>query len=145
MRSCMQTFFVEAGEASCYAIALVDIAEEITGTSRDIVKTFMDAVDKGFIHYNWSDPSDGRNFFVENPSAFLSWMTGQKWDVSHDVANYVPRPGEFIINRWELTVVKAGKTEVHAHFRRPAKDSLFYSNCVANGSVVSTRVCRRVA
>ena len=144
MRSCMQTFFEQAGEACCYAIALADIAEDITGNRLDVVRTFMDAIDKGFIHYNWNNPEDQRNFFVEDPSAYLSWMTGQKWEVVKDAANYLPQPGEFIINRWEYTNMSTGKAVVYGHFRRPDKDSLFFSNCVTKGSVVSTRVCRRV-
>ena len=145
MRASMQTFLAEAGEACCYAIAIADIAEEITGKSFDIVKTFIDAVEKGFIYYNWKDPSDANNFFVSKPSEYLSWLTGQKWVIEKDAANYVPRQGEFIINRWEYSVVKTGTTITYGHFRRPNKDSLFFSNCVSKGTVVSTRVCRRAA
>lgn len=144
MRAELQTFMAQAGEASCYALSIMDIAEDITGKGLDIIATLIDAIRLGYIHYNWGNPyGDPNNFFVDKPGEFLSWLTGQKWDISHDAANYVPAPGEYIINRWEYTSHSTGQDIVHGHFRRPNKDSIFGSNCVKFGKVVSTRVCRR--
>jgi hypothetical protein len=137
MKQGMQTFFSEAGEAACYALALVNVAEEYLGHEIDADAALLAGIDKGYIHYSWGNPDDNDNFFVGNPAGLLGDLTGRPWTVRKEAANYSPRPREFIIDRWER--VKTGA--VIGHFRRPQWDSLVNSVTVRCGTIVSLRVC----
>ena len=139
MKQGIQTFFDEAGDAMCYAIDIVELARRIKGQSEDdanIVADLERGIAAGHIHYSWDNPDDSDNFFVTDPSAFLSSLTGQKWTVRKEDAAYFPRPGELIVQRWERQVT--GQTI--GHFRLPDWDSLIDSKTVKLGKIVSLRV-----
>ena len=147
MKSGIQTFFAEAGEAACYALDLVDVADEWGATwgqpAKDPCKALQTGIDLGRIHYNAQDEADEDNFFVTDPARFLEDLTGVPWEVRKEAPEYEARarPGEFVILRSER--VSTGKTI--GHFWRRRFNSLTHSLCVERGKIVSLRVCRPLA
>jgi hypothetical protein len=130
----IQTFFEEAGKAACYALSIVNIAEEVLGRQVDACTALLEGVAKGFIRYApFEDPD---NFFVDRPAEFLEYLTGQKWTVRKEAAGYRPAQGEYVVMRYERQAT--GMTI--GHFRRPGWDSLVTSKCVREGKLVSLRV-----
>ena len=136
----IQTFMAEAGEASCYADSIIKIASIVTGKYFPIVETLADCVDKNFIHYSEANPDDPDNFFVEAPDKMLSFLTGQNWTLTKESADYVAKPGEYVVNSWERAVTGA----TFRHFRLADWDSLMNSKTVKFGKIVSKRVFRKV-
>jgi hypothetical protein len=140
MRQGIQTFLSEAGEAACYALAILEIAERERGQKLDTIDALCQGIDRGYIHYNEADPNDCNNFFVEYPSAFLSLFAGSRWTVGKVGPDYVPARGEYVVDRWER--VRTGT--VIGHFQLPDWDSLVDSQTVRYGKIVSKRVFRRI-
>jgi hypothetical protein len=142
MRSGIQTLLGEAGEAACYALDILEIAErEMRGGQKlDPVDALYLGIDRGYIYYNEKDPNDNDNFFVKDPAAFLAMFAGGRWTVEKAGPDYVPVRGEYVVDRWER--VKTGA--VIGHFRLPDWDSLHDSMTVRYGKIVSKRVFRRI-
>jgi hypothetical protein len=139
MRKGIQTFMAEAGEAACYALDIIVIAEQITGRYIDPTDALYRGIDLGHIYYNEKDPDDNNNFFVEDPAGFLSLLSWGRWTVEKAAADYQPREGEYVVERWE----RARTGAVTGHFRLPDWDSLADSKTVRYGKIVSKRVFRR--
>jgi hypothetical protein len=140
MRAGIQTLLSEAGEAACYALDILEIAERERGQRLDLIEALYEGIDRGFIYYNEKDPNDNDNFFVENPAMLLAIFTGHRWTVEKVGPDYVPAPGEYAVDRWER--VRTGA--VIGHFRLPDWDSLQDSMTVRYGKIVSKRVFRRI-
>ena len=136
----VQTFLSEAGESACYALSILKIANKITGKYFPVVETLSDCIAKKFIHFNMANPNDDDNFFVSNPDKMLSHLTGIKWSVSKESADYQLKVDEWLVQRWER--VRTGVTT--GHFRLPDWDSIINSQTVKYGKVVSTRIFRKV-
>ena len=147
MKPGIQTFFAEAGEAACYALDLIDVADEWGATwgqpAKDPCKALQTGIDLGCIHYSANDENDEQNFYVENPAKFLEDLTGVRWEVRKEPPEYEAqaKPDEFVILRSER--VKTGATL--GHFWRRRFNSLVHSLCVERGKIVSLRVCRPLA
>jgi len=141
MHQGIQTFLAEAGESGCYSLSILRLAEGVSGESFDVEKTLVKAIELGFIYYNEKDQNDNNNFFVSKPDAFLSWLTGRKYEVRHEAdINYQPKQGELVVQRWER--VQTGITR--GHFRLPDWDSLYDSQTVKFGKIVSLRVFKEL-
>jgi hypothetical protein len=142
MRSGIQTLLGEAGEAACYALAILEIAErELWGGQKiDVVEALCLGIEMGYIYYNEKDPNDNDNFFVKDPAALLAIFAGGRWTVEKTGPEYIPAKGERVVERWER--VKTGA--VIGHFRLPDWDSLHESMTVKYGKIVSKRVFRKV-
>lgn len=140
MEAGIQTFLEEAGEASCYALCIIKLAEMITGKYFPVVETLNDCIAKKFIYYNVNNKNDNDNFFVSAPDKMLSYLTGVKWSVSKEIAEYRMKVDEWCVQRWERT--KAGA--VIGHFRLPEWDSLIDSQTVKYGKMISKRIFRKV-
>lgn len=140
MKSGIQTFLIEAGEAACYALDILQLAEKITGKVRPAVETLIECIDRKFIYYNWNNVNDNDNFTILRPDAMLSYLTDIKWSVTKEAGDYKACIGEWIVQRWER--VKTGT--VIGHFRLPDWDSLADSQTVKFGKIASTRVFRKV-
>ena len=144
MRSGIQTIFAEAGEAACYALSLGMVAEKwIRGNvdmvyEQDACQVLLIGIGNEDIYYNESNTNDNNNFYVEDPAGLLRSLTSRNWEVFKADADYVPRPGEFAIQRWER--VKTGA--VLGHFRLRDWDPIKDSTTVRLGSIVSQRICR---
>jgi hypothetical protein len=137
MKAGIQTFFGEAGEAACYALDLINVAEEFLQGEVDPCSALLGGIDRKFIHYSWNDAEDNDNFYVSKPAEFLEYLTGRKWKVVKTIPDYEPKPGEYVIQRWERTKTGA----IIGHFRRPNWDSLVSSATVRLGTIVSLRIC----
>jgi hypothetical protein len=140
MKSGIQTLLGEAGEAACYVLAILEIAERDRGQKLDIVDALYRGIGRGYIYYNENNPNDNDNFFVEDPSALLGMFAEGCWTVAKVGPDYVPAKGEYVVDRWER--VKTGV--VIGHFRLPNWDSLVDSQTVRYGKIVSKRVFRRI-
>jgi hypothetical protein len=140
MKQGIQTLLGEAGEAACYALDIIEIGERAGRQKLNPVDAFYQGIERGFIYYNEKDPNDNDNFFVKNPPALLSMVAGGKWTVEKAGPDYTPRPGEYVVDRWER--VRTGA--VIGHFRLPDWDSLQDSQTVRYGKIVSKRVFRRI-
>jgi hypothetical protein len=128
----------EAGEAACYTLDILEIAERERGLQIDVVGALNMAIDRGYIYYNENNPNG--NFFVKDPAAMLSWFAESRWTVAKVSPEYQPAPGEWVVERWER--VKTGA--VIGHFRLPDWDSLSNSMTVRYGKIASKQVFRRV-
>jgi hypothetical protein len=140
MKSGIQTLLGEAGEAACYALDILEIAERERGQRIDPVEALCQGIERGYIYYNEKDPNDNDNFFVVWPDLLLSMLAGGRWTVEKTGPDYIPARGEYIVDRWER--VKTGA--VIGHFRLPDWDSLHDSMTVRYGKIVSKRIFRRI-
>jgi len=124
----IQSFCGALGRWSCYAFCILKIAERITGKHYDVMEEMQYAIKKKWLYYNWGNENDADNLFVQDPQAWLNYLTGMKFTVS----KAYDRPGpevRYVVECWN-----------NAHFRLPDWDSLNYSNSVANGKITSWRV-----
>jgi hypothetical protein len=141
MRPGIQTLLAEAGEAGCYALDIIEIAErELNNGKINLADALYLGIDRGFIYYNAKDTDDNDNFFVKDPAAFMGALAGGVFEVKKAEADYIPAKGEYVVDRWER--VKTGETT--GHFRLPDWDSLIGSMTVRFGKIVSKRVFRRI-
>ena len=148
MKPGIQTFFAEVGEAACYTLDLIDVAQEWherhgTGVELDPCQCLQRGVDLKRIYYNAADEADEQNFFVQKAAAYLEDLTGVRWEVRKEPPEYEAQalPNEYLILRSER--VKTGA--VLGHFWRRRFNSLVHSLCVERGKIVSLRVCRPLA
>jgi len=140
MRQGIQTLMSEAGESACYALCIIEIAERISKKSFDVISSILAGISNGFIKYNFHDHTDPDNFYVLDPSKFLYFLVGTRWEVRKESATYIKRGNEYEVDVWEYK--PAGK--VVYHFRLPDWDSLEDSNTVKYGKVVSKRIYKRI-
>jgi hypothetical protein len=141
MKQGIQTLLSEAGEAACYALDIIEIAERAAGKKIEPINALQEGIVRGFIYYNKTDPNDNNNFYVRDPGAFLSMMTSTRWNVRKEGPEYEGTSEEYVVDRWER--IKTG--EIIAHFRLPDWDSLADSQTVRYGKIASKRVFRRIA
>ena len=137
----IQTFLQEAGEAACYALDIIKIAEEVLGKELPCVESLLLGVEKGCISYNWENREDSSNFFVTRPAEFLTALTGRRCGVRvvddpGEVKTWKAKEREYTVQCWQRK--KTGY--VVTHFRRPLWDSLASSVTVREGKLVSLRV-----
>lgn len=132
----IQTFLAEAGEASCYALQLLNVCIKKTGTVYPVIESLLLGIDSGYIYYNKNDPNDNNNFFVEYPDKFITLLTGLPCTVEHAPVDYKARQDQFIIERWERVTPKG----TYSHFDSPDFHSLAFSYTVKYGKLVSLRV-----
>ena len=122
----IQSFCAAAGKWSCYVFCILKIAERFSGHTLSPITEIVAAIEKGFIKYNWDNPEDPDNLFVEAPAAWLNSLTGRKWTVEKA---YEKPEGRYLVEVWN-----------NAHFRLPDWDSLQYSVSVATGKITSWRI-----
>lgn len=146
MRSGIQTILAEAGEAACYTLCLGKVAEKWIRDNlnheytQDTCQVVLTGIDSGAVYYDEDTPDNNNNFFVERPEELLRLLTGASWEVFKADAGYVPKPGEYAIQRWERTKTGA----VLGHFRLRDWDPVRDSATVRLGAIVSQRICRVV-
>lgn len=144
MRHGIQTFCKLIGESGCYALCLIDVAEDyLRKVGRlekplNVINILFQAVDKNYISYDWNNPDNPDNFYVKYPGCFLEAMTGKKWEVRKESPWYQCKDNEFKVNRWER--VATGTT--YAHFDREEFHPLSDSLTVKYGNIKSTRICK---
>lgn len=144
----IQSFFLSAGNESCCALCLYDVAKEYCEENNIKLKAFneLDALEKGIdcgaIYFNFRDYSDKKNFLVESAADFMEVLTGVEWIYAHVASNYKPSEDEKIIEFWSLS--KENGEKGIGHFIRPNKNTLQSSKTVSKGFIYSKRVLRLV-
>lgn len=142
MKQAIQRFFAEIGEAACYALCLIALAEKESGATLSVgqVADYLDvAIESGFIKYNHKNPNDPDNFLVLDPVKILQMMTLNRFTVSKEPATYVPKSGELVIEQYKRSTPKG----VYYHFVTPWYDPLGDSLTRAQGTLNSYRIFRR--
>jgi len=121
------------GDYGCYFLSLLHLVKSDYGA----ITLYRLALDKKYI-----DP----DCYVRDPGAVLRLAAGEKWEVRHEPANYIPWENEFEILRFERKTT--GTT--YSHFvvgdgrGGVAYDPLGKSRTVAEGKLVSKRIVRKV-
>ena len=133
-----QSFCKAVGEWGCYALCIINIAEEITGLHYNTLQKLEEGIAEGYIRFNRDNYYDPANFDVLEPAKFLQMLVGGKWSVrkSDDVL-YRPEKDEYIVERWERNG--------YGHFARTRDgyNSLQDSKCVKLGKLASLRIFKR--
>ena len=134
-----QSFMKAIGEWGCYALCIINIAEEVTGLRYNILQELEEGIDKGYIYFNKNNYQDPKNFDIDEPALFLSMLTGTRWSVrkESDIL-YKPKKDEYIVERWERNG--------YGHFARTKAgyNSLQDSKCVTLGKLASLRVFKQL-
>ena len=134
-----QSFAKAIGEWGCYALCIINIAEQILGYKINPVTAMEEAIEKGYISWNENNYLDPKNFDVDRPDLFLSMLTGLKFTVRKE-SNilYKPQEGEYIVEKWERNG--------YGHFARTRDgyNSLQDSKCVKLGTLASLRVFKEM-
>jgi hypothetical protein len=119
-------------------LSLVYIAEDETGRYIDAYQIYLATIKSGTI---------GADCYVNSPTGLLNILTGHTWAVSKEAPEYVCKPGEREVLRYEWQETST----LHGHFVvGDSKGGIEYDpfpSCgvVANGKLVSKRIFRRVA
>lgn len=130
--------FYQIGLSGCYMLSIIHIAEDETGHYIDAYQTYLDTNRSGMV---------GPDCFVNDPDVLMSLLTGHKWSMSKETADYVCKPGEREVLRYEWQEVSV----LHGHFvvgdgsGKVEYDPFPSCNVVANGKLVSKRIFRRTA
>jgi hypothetical protein len=137
MKQGIQTFFQEIGEAACYALCIVKLAEKITGGDIPPFEALQLGISNRHIYYNGNDRFDADNFYVADPAAFLSRLTGKTVTVRKEANTACGGAAdEYIVQCWQREMT--GK--IITHFRLSDWDSLHDSQTVKYGRLASLRV-----
>lgn len=133
----LQSFCLSLGNYGCYALCIIDVAEEYLKRKfsyNEIFEYIEKAIDKDFIEFHKDDHNNKDNFYVSHPDAFLEMMTNRKCRVRKDAAKYKAKNNEYVVERWT--------NGSYAHFARVNNNfnSLQTSACVNKGKIESTRV-----
>lgn len=134
-----QSFMKAIGEWGCYALCIINIAEEVTGLHYNTLQKLEEGIDKGYIYFNKNNYYDPKNFDIDEPALFLSMLTGTRWSVrkESDIL-YKPKKDEYVVERWERNG--------YGHFARTKAgyNSLQDSKCVTLGKLASLRVFKQM-
>ena len=134
-----QSFCKAIGDYGCYALCIINIAEEVTGLHFNILQKLEEGIDKGYIYFNKNNYYDPKNFDIDEPALFLSMLTGTRWSVRKETdILYKPKKDEYIVERWERNG--------YGHFARTRNgyNSLQDSKCVTLGKLASLRVFKQM-
>ena len=134
-----QSFCKAIGEWGCYALCIINIAEEVTGLRYNILQKLEEGIRKGYISWNEKNYYDPDNFDVNEPALFLAMLTGTRWSVRKETdILYKPKADEYIVERWERNG--------YGHFARTKAgyNSLQDSKCVTLGKLASLRVFKQL-
>lgn len=124
------------GKTGCYFLSIIHLAEALTKERIDAVEQFLLALAQGFVK---------QDCFVVDPGAILSELTGVRWGMKKETAEYLPGSAELEILRFERQdvgvlvghfVVGDGKGAV-------AWDPYGDSRTVREGKLISKRIFYR--
>jgi hypothetical protein len=132
-----QKDFERIGATGCYFLSIVYIAEEVKAGSIDIYQAYLQAIKDKIIN---------DDCFVNDPAALLRMLTGVKWAVTKENANYQKALGEKVILRFERDAkpLPFGHFVVEGEHNKVEYDPYGESLTVRSGKIVSKRVFRRV-
>jgi hypothetical protein len=142
-----QAILKRIGDEGCYLMSLKRAADRFnSGDSTFDILDLYDRLTKTKIRENDREvPIMERDCYLNRAEIALAIMTGVKWSLTHEPAAYKASQGEIVIARYEWS----GINHTTAHFVLDMEDGSIYdplgwSNTVANGKRVSTRVFRRI-
>ena len=128
------------GAGGCYLLSLIDIAEDLIKREIDVFRVYADAVAE-----KWMT----EDCYLERPARILTELSGEPWDIRKEGPEYLCKPGEYEILRYEREIKTPGKTVTIAHFvRGDGKGKVLYdpyegSRTVRDGHLVSKRIFGR--
>jgi hypothetical protein len=137
MSRATQLDFERIGAEGCYFLSLIYAAEEISTRKVDIYAAYLEALSHDYID---------ERCYIKDPGRLFAMLVGGTWEATHQPRDYVAKPGEVIILRFE----RREGMKVYAHFVVGAPDgSVAYdpygvSKTVMVGQLVSKRRLRRI-
>jgi hypothetical protein len=129
-----QTIARRIGESGCYFLSLLHLAQR----DNDAIGLYRQAIAVGVMD---------EDCYIKDPSRLLSLIAGGAWQVVHQAAQYITKPDELEILRFE----RKAAMKTYAHFvvgdgrGQVAYDPLDASQTVAQGELVSKRIIKRLA
>ena len=134
----IQSFYESVGKYGCYFLLLLKMAEKKIKKKIDLIETLVYAEKKDWVYYNFDNHKDPDNFYVKNPSMLFSYLTGKKYHVRKETADYQSKENELEILFYSLSD-KNAELGI-GHFALADYDTLQGSNTVKNGKVYSKRI-----
>lgn len=130
-----QSFQKSVGNYACYLLCLIDIAEQYTHKSFNIQAVIEDAISKNYVRFNFDNYDDINNFYVENPCAILSMLTGKRWNVAKLLEKPIYTDNKYIVEWYSVNGVTGHFVRNQTKF-----NSLQNSVTVKHGVIKSWRV-----
>jgi len=127
-----QRVFEMLGKFGCYLLCLLKLAERILGKTLNAEIIYGEMLSRGFMD---------SECFLFRPDLILSALTGRKYTVRKEAADYVLKPGEEEVLRYEL---KTDSMNTLAHFVLPDYDPYGQSVTRTRGFLASKRIFTRV-
>lgn len=134
MLSGIQSFYLSAGNESCFFLSLIDIAEKRSNRRFDVETVAWICSKKGYVFIDWEDLSNKKNFLVIEHAKILSLLTGEECVYEKESPAYKKSSNEYVINEYQN-----GKM---IHFDGEDFHSLQKSETIKNGKIISKRVFR---
>ncbi|MBL8965402.1 MAG: DUF261 family protein [Spirochaetaceae bacterium] len=122
------------GKEGCYFLSLLRLAETELGDHIDLLDAYGRAIGAGAMR---------EDCYILDGGAILETYLPGAWAVTHESADYKPKPGELEILRYDLA--GASHFVVGDGSGRVAFDPYGDSRTVREGRLVSKRIARRVA
>lgn len=133
----VQDFCACIGDAACYAIQLIAVAEDMMKRPFPLITSLVRGIQAGCIEFNQKDKNDPDNFYVSDAEEFLRLLTGLHVMVRKVEGNtYIPKSNEWVIDNWK----DESRGKLYYHFRSKHFDSLSNSQTVKFGYITSQRV-----
>ena len=138
-----QAILKRIGDEGCYLLSLKRAADRFN--QGDCAFDILDLYDRMTKTRIDDKPIMEKDCYLNQAEIALAVMTGVKWKLTHEAADYKQVHGEIVVVRYEWK----GINNTTSHFVLQLEDGSIYdplgwSNTVANGKRVSTRVFRRV-
>ena len=127
-----QKKFELIGKGGCYLDCLVKVAERYMRTSFNLENVYDACLAPSRLWIR-------EDCWVADPCAILQYLTGAHWTIRHESVGYVPKYGDYIVQRWEWKTIDG----LLGHFTLPDYDPYGDSQTRKNGDIVSYRVLRR--
>ncbi len=142
----IQSFFASAGKYGCNALCIIQIANDYLKSKNEGVwneiDALVDGINRKYIDFNVENFDDTNNFFVRDGSGFMTYLTGRRFTMQKESADYQAKKDEYEILFWALSQKNADAGI--GHFTLPGRNTLQASKTVSTGKVYSKRVYRLV-
>lgn len=115
------------GENGCYFFCIL----KRFGREYDALKLYEDFLKKGYLE---------KDCYLVRPDLIAEAVSGQKWTVRKESKDYVCKPGEWEVQRWERKTPGL----IYNHFVLPDWDPLGTSMTRVSGVLESKRIFKEV-
>lgn len=131
------------GNYGCYYLAVIQLAEKITGKTFDPVEVLDKACLRGYVKVNFDRLDSTDAMYMSNPAGLLSYLTEQTWVNARYDYPVVVKPNEYEIQFWAVN--KTDAENGFGHFvLAGGEDTLQYSYIRKNGKQYGSRIFWRV-